>query len=201
MSNQVKHQYLIVIFTALLSGAASTAGIYLTAPYQTKQIIKQKNYENKVLAYNEFLEKLSSDKSPTLFPIIAIEKLHYNITGDASIQELEDKIFDLSKSDYERKVFYSLTKHFHALSLYGSETVKLYSDDMISVLLNNEYSVDWEYHTPEVQDTRNSWVDNDGIKIGWEPKVSDEERAKFIILAAQYRELVNLLKSELKAST
>ncbi|MDP2590036.1 hypothetical protein [Vibrio splendidus] len=197
MSN--KHQYALVFLTALLSGVASTAGVYIMAPYQTEQVIKQKNHENRTVAYNKFLDTLTSEKYPNLFHVVAIGKMSVNVTGDASIQAIEDTIFELSKEPY--KFLYSVTKQCQNLALYGSDRVQRYCDDMISVVLDNEYFVDWDFHTPEVINTRNSWVNNDGQKLGWEPKVSDEERANFFILSAQYVELIEQLKSELKSNT
>ena len=87
-SENKKHQYIIVVITALLSGTISTAGVYITAPYQTKQIIMQKDYENRAQAYSKFLEKMTSVSSSASFYLIAVNQLVTNINTDSSIQKL-----------------------------------------------------------------------------------------------------------------
>ncbi|CED57118.1 putative uncharacterized phage protein [Aliivibrio wodanis] len=118
-----------------------------------------------------------------------------NLTVDESIQKIEDSIFLLSK---EQEFLYILDNHLKILSLYGSEKVKIYCSDILSVYLDNEYSVNWDYHSEFVRNTRDDWVNNDGVIIGWERKVTDETRAKFAIISRQYAELINQLSIELK---
>ncbi|EIK0772774.1 hypothetical protein [Vibrio harveyi] len=192
-----KHQYIIVIVTAILSGVISTAGVYITAPFQTKQIIKQKDYDNRVKAYNSFLEKMNTSSSSTYFSLISINQLVVNVNTDLSMQKLERKFVELSEINENYELFFSLMSHLQILQLHGSEKVERYTNDLISVLLGNQDTVDWEKHTSTVRDIRNRFLDNDNPKIGWEPKVTDEERAKFIILSSQYVELIQQLKSEL----
>jgi hypothetical protein len=60
MSTSNKHQYILIFLTALLSGVVSTIGFYVTAPYQTEQVIKQKNYENRAVAYNTQIQIISA---------------------------------------------------------------------------------------------------------------------------------------------
>ncbi len=69
---------------------------------------------------------------------------------------------------------------------------------MISVVLSNEYTVDWDYNkSPKLKEV-NEKNSNDRITISWEAKVSEEERNRFFILSAQYEELIEQLKLELK---
>ena len=69
---------------------------------------------------------------------------------------------------------------------------------MISVVLSNEFTVDWGYHkSPKLKEV-NEKNSNDGITVGWEAKASEEERNRFFILSAQYEELIEQLKLELK---
>lgn len=192
-----KHQYILVFLTAILSGVASTAGVYLTAPYQTEQVIRQMEYERKVSAYERFLDESISEPSSLVFKVISLDQMASNITTDGSIQSVEDKLFEISRSTEYDKLFYSLTRHFKLLELHGSERVRKYCEDITSVLLGNRYVVDWTYHTQEMVAVRNQWDDNDGVIIGWEPRVTDEERARFLILSAQYNELIQQLKSEI----
>lgn len=200
MNLGTKHHYILVFLTAILSGAASTAGVYLTAPYQTEQIIRQMEYERKVSAYERFLDESISEPSSLVFKVISLDQMASNITTDGSIQSVEDKLFEISRSTEYDKLFYSLTRHFKLLELHGSERVRKYCEDITSVLLGNRYAVDWNYHTQEMVAVRNQWDDNDGVVIGWEPRVTDEERARFLILSAQYHELIQQLKSEISTT-
>lgn len=189
--------YITIVMTALLSGVMSTGGIYITAPYQTEQLMKQKNYENRAQAYGKFLDEMTSDKSSATFYLVAINSLVINITSDASVQKLEDRIAILSNKNENYELFFSLVSNLQILQLYGSIKVEQYCNDFISVLLGNEYVVDWNLHSNTVKSIKDDWVENNGVVIGWKPKVDEEERAKFIILSAQYVELIKQLKSEL----
>ncbi|MCL7938706.1 hypothetical protein M8009_00095 [Halomonas sp. ATCH28] len=200
MNLGTKHQYILVFLTAILSGVASTAGVYLIAPYQTEQIIRQMEYERKVSTYEKFLDESISEPSSLVFKVISLDQMASNITTDGSIRSVEDKLFEISRSTEYDKLFYSLTRHFKLLELHGSERVRKYCEDITSVLLGNRYAVDWTYHTQEMVAVRNQWDDNDGVVIGWEPRVTDEERARFLILSAQYNELIQQLKSEISTT-
>ncbi|SEF91717.1 hypothetical protein SAMN04515663_1051 [Alcanivorax sp. DSM 26293] len=157
-------------------------------------------YERKVSAYEKFLDESISEPSSLVFKVISLDQMASNITTDGSIQSVEDKLFEISRSTEYDKLFYSLTRHFKLLELHGSERVRKYCEDITSVLLGNRYEVDWTYHTQEMVAVRNQWDDNDGVVIGWEPRVTDEERARFLILSAQYNELIQQLKSEISTT-
>lgn len=189
-----------MFLTAFLSGVASTAGVYFTAPHQTEQIIRQMEYERKVSAYEKFLDESISEPSSLVFKVISLGQRVKNINSDGSIQSIEDKLFEISRSTEHDKLFYILTRHFKLLELYGSERVRRYCEDITSVLLRNRSAVDWSYHTQEMVEVRNRWDDNDGVVIGWEPRVTDEERARLLILSAQYDELIQQLKSEVSST-
>lgn len=194
-SNSNSNQYITIIISVLLSGLVSCGTAFFTTSYQTEQIIKQKTYENKISAYNEFLSKINNEKYSKINSLFLINKMLDNLTVDESIQKIEDSIFLLSK---EQEFLYILDNHLKILSLYGSEKVKIYCSDILSVYLDNEYSVNWDYHSEFVRNTRDDWVNNDGVIIGWERKVTDETRAKFAIISRQYAELINQLSIELK---
>ena len=195
MSFSYKHEYLLIVLTAVLTGIFSIAGTYFTIQYQAEQAIKQKNYDNQTIAYEKFLSAITSDENPSLLHIVAIGIMNDSISTDTSIQSIEDIMYELSKEEY--KILYALIRQCQDISLYGSETVQRYCSDMLSVALNNHYSVNWDLHTSKVIITRKSWINNDRLAYGWEPKVSDEKRLKFFILSAQYSEIVQQLKSEL----
>ena len=195
MNTSNKHSYLLIVLTAVLTGIVSTAGTYFTTQYQSEQVIKQKKYDNQNIAYENFLSAITSVKNQNLLYIIAIGIMNKSVSTDTSIQSIEDTMYELSKE--ENKTLYSLIRQCQDISLYGSQKVQLYCSDMLSVLLNNHYSVDWDQHTSVVNSVRSLWIDNEGLAYGWEPKVTDEERLKFFVLSAQYIELVEQLKFEL----
>jgi hypothetical protein len=147
----------------------------------------------------KFLSTLTSEEYQNLLQVVAIGKMKGNVTGDTSIQAIEDTLYELSKENY--KVLHAVMKHCQGLAFYGSEKVQHYCEDMVSVVLDKEFVVAWESHTPEVVNTKDSWINNKGVVIGWESRVSDDERAKFFILSAQYSELIKQLKAELKINT
>ncbi|ELB2250019.1 hypothetical protein QNZ72_004470 [Vibrio parahaemolyticus] len=192
------HPIIIAVITALLACVGSVGGVYLSAPLVISQFIEQKNYEHKAKAYESFLKSMSEDKSSVSMKLIGLNQMVRNVTTDASIQRIEDNLELLSAKNRSDKLFLYLISNMQALQLHGSEKVDLYIDDFMSVLLGNEFLVDWDLHDDDTRSVRNNWIDNDGPAYGFEEKVSDDERAKFIILSAQYVELVKLLKAELR---
>lgn len=192
------HPIFIAITTALLACAGSVGGVYLSAPMVISQFIEQKGYENKVKAYESFLRSMSEDTSSVSIKLIGLNQMVRNVTTDASIQKIEDNIEILSYENRSDKLFLYLISNMQVLQLYGSEKVDLYINDFISVLLGNDFLVDWDLHDEDTKSIWNTWTNNNRPAYGFEKKVSDDERAKFIILSAQYVELVKLLKTELR---
>ncbi|MCE7659727.1 hypothetical protein [Vibrio fluvialis] len=192
------HPIVIAITTALLACVGSVGGVYLSAPMVISQFIEQKSYENKVKAYENFLRSMSKDTSSVSIKLIGLNQMVRNVTTDASIQKIEDNIEILSYKNRSDKLFLDLISNMQALQLYGSEKVDLYINDFISVLLGNDFLVDWDLHDEDTKSIWNTWTNNNRPAYGFEKKVSDDERAKFIILSAQYVELVKLLKTELR---
>ncbi|HFQ5381018.1 TPA: hypothetical protein ACGUMU_004282 [Vibrio vulnificus] len=195
---QLKHPIIIAVITALLACIGSVGGVYLSAPIVVSQFIAQKNYENKAKAYESFLKSMSEDKSSASIKLIGLNQMVRNVTTDESIQRIEDSLAVLSAENHSDKLFLYLTSNMQALKLHGSEKVDRYIDDFMSVLLGNEFLVDWDIHDEYTRSIRNDWIENDRPAYGFEEKVNDDERAKFIILSAQYVELVKLLKAELR---
>jgi hypothetical protein len=190
-------QIMLVAITALLSFLGSIIGFYFTAPYLASQVINQKNHEYRSSAYAGFLNSMVADHSSGSVKLISLNQLVVNVNTDHSIQIIEDSIYALSKENKDNQLFVKLLSNMQVLKLYSSKKGEQYIDDFMAVLLDNDFTINWESHSVEVQKVRNSWIDNTGEIIGWEPRVTDEERAKFIILSAQYVELVKLFKAEL----
>jgi len=199
MSTSDKHQYLFIILTAILTGIVTTVSTYFTTQYQTEQALKEKKHSNQTIAYENFLSAITSDENPNLLHIVAIGIMNESVSTDTSIQSIEDTMYELAEEEHQ--VLYSIIKQCQDIALYGSQTVQLYCSDMLSVLLDNGYSVNWDFHTSTVNTVRNSWISNKGLEYGWEPKVTDEERLKFFTLSAQYIEIVKRLKFELSNPT
>lgn len=191
------NQIIIPVMTALLASAGSISVVYLSAPILVSQFIEQQTYDNKAKAYERFLRNMSEDQSSASIRLISINQMIRNISRDENIQIIEDNIKLLSSENNSNKLFFHLISNMQALSLHGSKKVDLYIDDFISVLLGNEFLVDWDLHDEDTKKVRNDWVHNNGPAYGFEEKVDSDERAKFIILSAQYVELVKLLKTEL----
>ncbi|MBU77355.1 MAG: hypothetical protein CMK63_10210 [Pseudoalteromonadaceae bacterium] len=192
------HPILIAVITALLACVGSISGVYLSAPILVSQFIEQKNHENRAKAYEAFLMSMSDDKYSASLKLIGLDQMVRNVTTDESTQRIEDNIELLSVENSSDKLFLHLIGNMQALKLHGSKTVDIYIDDFMSVLLGNEYLVNWSLHDEYTRGVRNDWINNDNPAYGLKEKVSVDERTKFIILSAQYVELVKLLKSELQ---
>lgn len=195
---RLTHPIIIAVITAFLACIGSVGGVYLSAPVVASQFIAQKNYENKANAYERFLKNMSEDKYSASIKLIGLNQMVRNVTTDKSIQRIEDSLAVLSAENHSDKLFLYLTSNMQALKLHGSEKVEKYIDDFMSVLLGNEFLVDWDIHDKDTRSIRNDWIENNRPAYGFEEKVNDDERAKFIILSAQYVELVKLLKAELR---
>lgn len=192
------HPILIAVITSFFACVGSIGGVYLSAPILVSQFIEQKNHENRAEAYGAFLKSMSDDKSSASIKLIGLDQMVRNVTTDESTQRIEDNIELLSGENRSDKLFLHLIGNMQALKLHGSEKVDIYIDDFVSVLLGNEYLVNWDLHDEYTRGVRNDWINNDNPAYGLKEKVSVDERAKFIILSAQYVELVKLLKSELQ---
>ncbi|MCH7349050.1 MULTISPECIES: hypothetical protein [Aeromonas] len=196
----LKHPIAIVLVTALLSSVGSIIGVKLSAPIVFTQFKEQRNYENKANAYSQFLMNMSNDVSSASIKLISLNQMVQYSNTDYSIQKIENNIASLVKYDTENKLFPYLISNMQTLRLYGSDKVELYINDFIKVFFGNDHLVDWELHDIDTREIRNTWINNKGAIYGWEPQVSDDDRAKFIILSSQYVELVTRLKSELSNS-
>ncbi|HDX9008511.1 TPA: hypothetical protein RQO53_000907 [Aeromonas dhakensis] len=195
---QSTHQIVIAIITSLLACVGSVAGAYLSTPFIVSQFIEQKNYENKTKAYEDFLNRMSEDESSVSMKLIGLNQMVRNVTTDASTQKIEDYLVLLSSENRSDALFFYLIGNMQSLKLHGSERVEIYIDDFISVLLGNETRVNWNLHDEDTRSVRDDWINNDRKAYGFEEKVNGDERAKFIIISAQYIELIKLLKAELR---
>ena len=191
--------YSTAIFTVVLSGFFTIVGFYLTTKWQFQIAIAEKQYEYRINAYNSFLSAISRNNSPMIAEILNIGELSKHLTTDAEIQALEDKFNELSKLNYEYKILWQLDSDFSILRLHGSDLVRKYCDDILSVLALREYDVVWNNYPKELVSLKNIWVKNqeDGIAYGWEEKVTGEERVMFVILSAMYKNLLTQLRNEL----
>ncbi|QIY07462.1 hypothetical protein FOC33_00030 [Plesiomonas shigelloides] len=145
--------------------------MYLSAPVVASQFIAQKNYENKANAYERFLKNMSEDKYSASIKLIGLNQMVRNVTTDKSIQRIEDSLAVLSAENHSDKLFLYLTSNMQALKLHGSEKVGKYIDDFMSVLLGNEFLVDWDIHDKDTRSIRNDWIENNRPAYGFEEKL------------------------------
>ena len=197
--NDSPSPYSIAILTVILSGFFTIVGFYLTAKWQFQIAITEKRYEYRMNAYNSFLSAISRNNSPIIAEILNIGELSKHVATDAEIQVLEDKFSELSKLNNEYKISWQLDSDFSVLRLYGSDLVRQYCDDILSVLVLREYDVEWNNYPKELVSLKNIWVkyQENGIAYGWEEKVTGEERVMFVILSAMYKNLLTQLRNEL----
>jgi hypothetical protein len=188
----------LAILTAVLSGILSISGFYYTSKIQTKSQLIQKRYEYKAIAYNTFLSAITKNKSPIIPQILSIGDLVRHVATDAEIQALEDKFESLVKLNYTYEISWQLESDFNVLRLHGSEKVKRYCDDILTILAHRQFSIDWSQYPKQLQLFRTKWIENQTEEAyGYELKVSDDERIMMILLSATYRNLIDQLRHEL----
>ena len=187
------------IFTAVLASILSVFGFYITSSIQAKNEKIQKQFELKTSAYLTFLNSISKTQSPIIAQILSVGESVKHVATDAEIQNLENNFERLAKLNEENQISWQLDSDFNVLRLCGSEKVRNYCEDMMVVLANRHENVDWTKYPKELQAFRKEWLKNqEGKPYGYELKVSDDERIIFILLTAQYRNLINQLHSEIQ---
>ena len=191
--------YLVAVFTALLSAVFAIIGFYFTAKLQAENVIIQKQYEYKATAYSAFLSSINKNTSPVIAEILSAGELSKHVVTDEDIQSLEDKFGRLAALNYEYKISLRFDSEFNILQLHGSEIVRRYCEDILSVLALREQSVNWNDYSKEITQLRDRWlaIQINGIAYGWEEKVSDEERVMYVLLSALYKNLLTQLRTEI----
>jgi hypothetical protein len=192
--------YGIAVLTALLSGVVAVAGFYFTVKWQVENLITQKQYEYRSIAYGSFLIAINNkNKAPVFVEMIRIGELFEYVCTDEEVQSLEDRLGRFIQLNCAYKNFLELKNIFDILRLHGSNLVRKYCDEILLVLMCREYDVKWEKYPNNLILLKDKWVDNqeNGIVYGWEEKVSNEERVMFVLLSAMYENLLAQMRNEL----
>lgn len=195
-TNKILIQFLLAIFTAILS----TIGFYFTSKIQAKNEKEQKKYENKINAYQSFLASIGRNQSPIIAEILNIGELSKKVSTDPDIQNLENNFEKLISINDDYKISWQLDSDFSILRMYGSENVRQNCDDILSVLALDESSVNWQKYPLELQKYHKEILhaNENGIAYGYESKVNSDERVKFILLSALYKNLLDQLRIEIQ---
>ncbi|AOT06988.1 hypothetical protein [Pseudoalteromonas luteoviolacea] len=186
-TDKIKKHLILLILTVLGTVIPSVITYYLIAPSQ----LEQKSYDGRLAEYNRFIELLRHERYKNISLLISLKSMAENVTSDSSIQQVEDAIFVLHN---DQEIHRKISEHFSILVLNDSNLVRLYRKDLMHVFWERDFNVDWGLHSESVQLAYEFWAEKERKKVGLNPKVEDEIRAKFMIISWQYDELINLLK-------
>lgn len=194
--------YLIALFTAIITGIFAIIGFYFTINLQTASIIKQKQFEYRASAYNSFLTTVNRNKSPLISDILSIGQLTKHVATDMEMQILENKFGKLASSNREYNISLQLDSDFNILRMHGSNIVRQYCDDIITILALRESDVNWSKYSEEINEKRDIWIGpKQETEVDYvDTKVTDEERMIFVLLSTLYTELINQLSTELQGN-
>ena len=144
--------YLIALFTAITTGTFSIIDLYFTINIQTDSIIKQKQFEYRAPTYNSFLTTVNRNKYPLISDILSIGQLTKHVATDMEIQILENKFGKLASSNREYNISLQLNSDINILRMHGSNIVRQYCDDILTILALRESDVNWSKYTEEINE-------------------------------------------------
>jgi hypothetical protein len=193
-----KTPYYVAIITAVMSGAISIGGFYFISEIEAKNTIIQKQYEFKVAAYDSFLSSISVRQSPVITEILNIGEHAKYAGSDSDIQALEDRFQKLVFFNREHQISWQLDNDFNLLRLHGSKKVRIYCDDILTVLRSEEYLVNWKEYPERLQDFVEERKGSQSGNAYVEEMVTNEERIMMVVLSALYKNLIDQLRLELQ---
>lgn len=192
------NQYLLALLTAILAGVFSIGGGYFVARFQADSAILQKQLEYRAVAYGNFLEKTTIEKSPKIGLLLSLGLLGESFSTDSDLQQFEDRMAKFMERSSPRDLYWQLSAEFNLLRLHGSDKVSGICSDILQVLANQDYQIDWGKY-PE--STLSSYKIKKSVKdlpdYAVDGKVSSDERMMFFTVALLHEELLSQLRREL----
>ena len=185
--------YKLAFVTALLAGVFSSIGGYFLSNIQAEHVIKAKQFEYRVLAYQSFLEKIDRKKSPLISRLLSIGSLADAVATDGEIQTLENNIFELLEELNTQEAYWMINNDFNILRLHGDAKTREYCDDILLLISLRDFEINWNKYPVKVQTYYKEWRENQdkGIAYGWEEQVSGDERLMVIMVGKLFNTLIS----------
>lgn len=172
--------YILATTTALITAISSTLGSYFVFKYE---------YKNQ--AYKIFLEKIDINKSPVINKLLNIGSLSDLVSTDGEIQDLEYSMSKLLESNSRHEMYLMLINDLNILRLYGDDKIKQYCEDISLLLVDREHNLNWNLYDSSVKKYYIKWNSTkDGISMGYDIMVSDEDRINLIMISKLFKVLI-----------
>lgn len=192
--------YLLALFTAALAGIFSFAGSWYVSGKQIEAIVIEERLSSRRLAYQSFIESVTHDSSPLLNRLLHIGSMADSVATDSEVQALEDEFAVVVQQLYTFDTYTKLSSDLAIVRIHGSEAINRIADDLLYVVSFHHYKVDVKNYPESFQNYWISW--NDAQKntnyLGWEPKISGEERFTAVISARLFSYLLETIRQELQ---
>ncbi len=191
--------YVMVVFTAVIAGIFSIIGSYYTADFQTREVIAQKQFENRMLAYTAFLENTDHTKAPAISQILTIGSMADHLATDGEIQEFEDRTAHFLKNYSSQDIFWQLNADLNSLRLQGTPRVAEICDDILKSLLLRDDEIIWSKYSAKLVTAHESWsrAQDKGQAYGWTERVSSDERLMIVMISKLNQVLIDQLRKEI----
>ena len=98
-------------------------------------------------------------------------------------------------------MYLQLSSDLGVVRLHGSEKVNRIADDLLATVALKYHDVDLDSYPPQFVSYWEYWKalqKSDGVAIGWEPKVSPDERFTAIIASRLFSHLLETIREELR---
>lgn len=194
-----QNPFSIAIFTAILSAVLSSLGGYFIVKVEAERAINEKQFEYRASAYNIFIDSINTTKLQDFSKFLNAGYYAVNVKtlSDNEIQALEDKFEAMNKEYKDEDIFIHLNNSLNILRMHGSAKVRIYCEDIMLVFAMKPEDVEWKSHSKEIQDLYISWTRPNSITYGYEPKVTEEERIRIVMVSGLFAEILKQLNLEL----
>ena len=185
--------YKLAFVTALLAGIFSSIGGYFLSNIQAEHIMKAKQFEYKILAYQSFLEMIDRKRSPLISKLLSIGSLADTVATDGEIQTLENNIFELLKELNTQEAYWMINNDFNILRLHGDIKTRKYCEDILLLISLRDFEINWNKYPTNLQAYYKNWrkSQDKGIPYGWEEQVSGDERLMVIMVGKLFNTLIS----------
>lgn len=193
--------YILAILTALLAGFFSIVGSWYISNRQIDALVLEERLIARRQAYQIFVETVNRRNSPELSQLLHLGALVDRVATDGKIQDLEDRFSEVIKNLHSYDTYLQLSSDFGVVRLHGSEQVNKIADDLLATVVFRSHQIDLDSYPPEFVSYWEQWrllQEGDRIVIGWEPKVSPDERFTAIAASHLFSYLLEVIRRELR---
>ena len=184
--------YKLAFITALLAGIFSSIGGYFLSNIQAEHVMKAKQFEYRVLAYQSFLQKIDRKRSPLISQLLSIGSLADTVATDGEIQTLEDNIYKLLQELNTQEAYWMINNDFNILKLHGDIKTRAYCEDILLLISLRDFEINWSKYPIKIQTYYKKWIETQdkGIAYGWEERISNDERLMVIMIGKMFDALI-----------